>query len=397
MPNKRRERFFLYGYYGQGNLGDDLLLRATIEGIRRICPNASFVIRNEGHVAGLDAFDCSIETTGIDRILADQSRTKFQRLVETLAAYRRCLRGCDWFVFGGGTLFHERRSIAPLMLLVAICVLARVEGLRIVALGVGVAQLKSRAGRLALRIIVFMCELFAVRDAAAVAECAKAGVAARVQLTGDLAFTLASELAGHGCRKAACSFGRRLGLSVYPPALQDGPAGGAAFQALTSALTMMLARGWQVTLLAFHENPEQTGGGQFDRDLLTKLAAGVPPEHQELISQHTFSTDVTQIRSLFSDIDLHCGMRYHGHVLAVIFELPFVGISADNKIDAICGRFGMPVFAVDRLAGDVLLEAIESSRSRVVDVALREGCIAAAQKNFSELSQLMVRRNASRL
>ncbi len=65
-----------------------------------------------------------------------------------------------------------------------ICVLARLQGVRIVALGVGVAELQSGAGRWLLRRIVGMSELFLVRDEAALNQCA--GTKAR--LTSDLVF-----------------------------------------------------------------------------------------------------------------------------------------------------------------------------------------------------------------
>ena len=87
--------FFLSGYYGQGNLGDDLLLRATIEGICRISPAPRFVIRNEGDVALLKGAAVPVELTGIDRIASDQTKSKVRRLVSTLAAYRRHLRQCE--------------------------------------------------------------------------------------------------------------------------------------------------------------------------------------------------------------------------------------------------------------------------------------------------------------
>jgi polysaccharide pyruvyl transferase WcaK-like protein len=38
-------QFFISGFYGQNNLGDDLLMRATIEGIRKICSDAVIVVR----------------------------------------------------------------------------------------------------------------------------------------------------------------------------------------------------------------------------------------------------------------------------------------------------------------------------------------------------------------
>src|SRR5882724_4785407 len=109
-------RFFLYGYYGQGNLGDDLLLRACVLGIVGVCPDARFVVRAGKSATGLDTLCVPFEVAEIDEILADQSRSKIGRLISALAAYRRYLRNCDWFIFGGGTLFHERSSPQPLIL-----------------------------------------------------------------------------------------------------------------------------------------------------------------------------------------------------------------------------------------------------------------------------------------
>src|SRR5712671_2418877 len=103
-------RFFHFGYFGQGNLGDDLLLRATVEGIQQLQPTAEFVVRNESEVAGVAMMGAPIELTYIDRILADRKRSKVVRLIKTLSAYSAHFRRCQWLVFSGGTLFHERTS-----------------------------------------------------------------------------------------------------------------------------------------------------------------------------------------------------------------------------------------------------------------------------------------------
>ncbi len=385
MHSVSDEGFFLFGFYGQGNLGDDLLLRATIEGIRRIRPQATFVIRNEGPVRGLEVFGGAIELTGIDRILADQSKSKARRLVEVLLAYRRYLSSCHWFVFGGGTVFHERSSAAPLLLTLMICVLARAMGLQIAALGVGISDLRSAPARFALWAIVSMSALFAVRDDAALAECVKARASKRVKLTGDLAFTLAPLLTGRG-ERVETRAGRCVGFSVYPSALLNG--GARAFAIIQSALKMLLERGWRVSLLAFHDDPEKANGRQ-DTDVLARLMEGFSQDQQSRVSLQIVQANSGQISRVFSEIDVHCGMRFHGHVLAAIFGIPFVGISTDNKIDAICRLFGMPVFGADRIVADRLVDAVEHTSSRKVEVSLREACISGAEQNFSEFARLL--------
>ncbi|EKS36378.1 polysaccharide pyruvyl transferase family protein [Afipia broomeae] len=387
MSSVSDEHFFLFGFYGQSNLGDDLLLRATVEGIRRIRPRATFIIRNEGPVGGLDDFGEAVELTGIDRLLADQSKSKARRLVETLLAYRQYFSRCHWFVFGGGTVFHERSSAAPLLLILMICTLARVMGLRIAALGVGISELKSAPARIALRLIISMSALFAVRDKAAFTECAKAGASKRVKLTSDLAFTFAPALAESG-GKAESRTGPHIGFSVYPPALVSGAAAPSSMLAVRDALSALLDRGWTVSLLAFHDDPEKANGCQ-DKDVLTRLMESFSPEQKLLVSQRVLRADSGEIRRLFSEINVHCGMRFHGHVLAAMFSVPFVGISTDNKTASICRLFGMPVVSADHLVARDLLEAIEQADSMKVDVSLREACIAGAEQNFFEFARLL--------
>jgi polysaccharide pyruvyl transferase WcaK-like protein len=104
----------------------------------------------------------------------------------TLAAYSRHLKKCDWFVFGGGTVFHN--ATLPMLLTLSICAIARLMGVRIAAIGVGVSDLPSPIARVALRGIVGMSDLFAVRDDRALWQCKKAK--ANAVLTSDLAFSL---------------------------------------------------------------------------------------------------------------------------------------------------------------------------------------------------------------
>lgn len=386
MPVASESRFFLYGYYGQGNLGDDLLLRAAIEGIRKISPDASFVIRNEGHIDGLEAYAGIVTLTGVDKILSDQARPKWQRVYEVMTAYRRHFRECRWFVFGGGTVFHERRSIVPLALLLATCLLARFTGLRIAALGVGVSELRSGLGRAMLHTIIRLSDLFAVRDHAALAECRKAAAGDRVTLTGDLVFTLAPLLSNHNSVGGEIGDGKTLGLTVYPPALNEK--GSPAFRAIWGALGYLIGQGWKISLLAFHEDPEKPGA-MSDRSSLVQLIEGLPSDQKACVSLQIASADAGQCEKLFSGLDVVCGMRFHGHVLAAIYGVPFVGISVDNKIDAICRFFGMPVFHSAELRAEALADAIKNTYALQFDLMRRASCIASAERNFTEFARLI--------
>jgi len=387
MARDLANRFFLYGYYGQENLGDDLLLFSTITGICEICPGAGFMVRSGGPIRGLDKIEASVEPVNVDNILADQSKGKVRRAVETLLAYRRCFRKCSWLIFGGGTVFHERKSVAPLVLLALICLLARLMGLKVAALGVGVAELKSPLGRFALRVIVMTSELFAVRDNLAYAECEKACSGQRVMLTGDLVFGLKPQL--HlGARDAIpppVSPARHVALSINPWLLHDVAESQKQFEILAEAVSILAGRGWSVSLLAFHNADD----GASDHNLLDVIRTSIPADRKSLVREFVLAPDADTLTDVFSSIDVHCGMRFHGHVLAAMYEKRFVGISADNKIDAICRLFGMPVLPLGAFDADGLIDAIDSALGLKIDTKVLEMSVLNARRNFTALSSFV--------
>ena len=386
MASIRNERFFLFGFYGQDNVGDDLLLQATIAGVRGVCANASFVVRNGGPIKGIESYGDEVVLTGVDRILSDQSRSKLARGVEALKSYRRHFRTCGWLIFGGGTVFHDRSSALPLAFTVLICAMARMMGLRVVAIGVGISKLRSAAGKVLLRSIIQMSDLFAVRDEQAFEECIKVGVSHRVERTADLAFALShvlTETYRHSVNKAKPT----VGFSIYPPVFLDPAHGPARLDVFRRVLSTFLARGWAVSLLAFHGDPAASET-KHDRGIFDKVTQAIPAELKSGIRFYALTADRKTLAEVYGDLDLHCGMRFHGHVLAAIFGLPFVGIAIDNKINGICEFFEMPVVELKDFSEQAVIASIDKALRYAIDRQQDEKVIAKAMRNFSLLSEL---------
>lgn len=372
--------FFLSGFYGQGNLGDDLLLRAAIEGLKRVGPVRRFIVRNENDIPWVTHLPVQVALTGIDQIAADQTKSKLHRLASMLLAYQRSFRECDWLVFGGGTVFHERFSIVPLFTTFLICLLARAMGVRVAALGVGIATLQSWAGRALLRLIILLSDLFTVRDDAAMAECVKARAGNSVLLTSDLVFTMGQQLrAGSGSIRRPDDT-VVVGVSVYSPALLDASDGDRVTRVISEGLQIILARGWRVALLEFHHRVAD-GDVRLDSAAFAKLTGTLPDQYLSQVTKVTLdASDMAAVAQTFAGIDLHCGMRFHGHVLSAIFSKPFFGISTDNKTDSICRFFGMPVIPIESLSPANMVEAIGAS----IGTSFKPAKLAACEKNSGE-------------
>jgi polysaccharide pyruvyl transferase WcaK-like protein len=379
----------LYGYYGYGNLGDDLLLQAAISGIRRHYPNARFRLRNLGPISGIEN-DRGITLTNIERI-AESDAPKPLRLARYLAAVWRALDGCRWLAFGGGTVFHERpskpslgRSIPVSLFLIACwCGLARLRNVRIVAMGVGVDEIRSLAGRALLRFILATASDFAVRDAASLAECRQINARAPLRLTADLAYGLADELRGATAdRKAGGP--PTVAITVAPHDAQEVLAG------LRQAIGGLIDRGWRVVLLPFQISPDGTApGGEAPDDAawLQKLFDSLSPAQRGAVELRAIAADAASIAAAFRGLDVLCGMRYHGHVIASMIGLPFVGLADDRKIAEICRVFGQPMLSLKGATGDALVQAVLAAEGHAPAAALVDACARAASRNFDAFAE----------
>ncbi len=371
MPSQRRS-VLLYGYFGAGNLGDDLLLAVTLGALRPMLPQARFFVRDHGDTAPLRALDPDITLTGSEIILADKTVSRPVRLARYLRAYWHAFGQCQWFVFAGGTLFHERGTLVSLVLQWMICVLARLRGVRIAALGVGVAELDSGTARWLLRRIVGMSELFLVRDEAALDQCA--GTTAR--LTSDLVF------AWDALKLVPPAAQSRIGLTVYPPACM-GPAGAHVRAALAGAIRGWQAAGHKVVYLVC----QRSGAAPGDDDIFRQLDAELGPG-AHAIETRTLAADATTVAQQLGDLSAICGMRFHALVLAAMLGRPFVGLAHDNKISEICRTFTMPCHGVDELSAGELVSTFNSIRHRVPDSLLVQRARQLAQENFRAFAAL---------
>src|SRR4029078_8865561 len=99
--NARRTGVLLSGYYGCGNLGDDLLLTVAVEELRPLLPGARFLLRDHG--AELPALGRDVIPTGVATILDDQTHSRLYRLTKFARCIAGLLRQCRWLIFGGGT------------------------------------------------------------------------------------------------------------------------------------------------------------------------------------------------------------------------------------------------------------------------------------------------------
>jgi len=383
-----RDGVYLYGYYGQGNLGDDLLLASALRMIRAIRPSADVFVHCHDPQRLPRLGDERIVPVAASARLADRSLTRAARLL----AYRSDLSGafkrCDAFVFGGGTVFQETGSPISLMIIAATVAMARRRGLTVAAIGAGVGRIESWAGRASMRAVLARASLFCPRDEASEAACRALSPGAALRRTGDLVYALeAQQRQG----QAAPNRGRRgLALSLQPSVtMGSGPAASGARAAQRALVEAHVMRAEPCLLLAF-ETKLAGADGRDDRDAWRAIVGDILAAHPGLVELRTPGS-AAEAAAIMGSVRLHAGMRYHGHVLAALAGAPFLGLAHDPKVEAVCRSFAMPCFDVARAEPAAVLAAADSASERRIDAAALAGLRAESALNLDALREALTR------
>lgn len=374
------DKAFLYGYYGTNNLGDDLLLSAVIRNLKEM--SADILLSVRCLEVPLHIHDAQVTFVQIEKVMTNQRLSKIRRLAKYVVGAWRSLYGCQIFVFGGGTLFHsQKNSYVNLLFILMWVIVARLRGARVYALGVGVATLGTWFARMIQRLIINLSEDFAVRDKSSRLNCGyPRALEAKVRQTSDLIFAETSyRSAGSDRQNSTRVLGVTLAASDFDLRQKKCQT---TLRALAEAITCLTRDGWEVHFLSFQE---PIGASELsDLALFTELrmlCPEIPVQHKKLVP------DPALIAEQYAKLSLIVGMRFHGHVLAAMQSVPFVGVSDDGKVADLCAAFNMPNFRIGGVTSEVLINAIVQTQATRPGVCVLDELASQASSNYASLRQ----------
>jgi polysaccharide pyruvyl transferase WcaK-like protein len=373
-----RNGIYLYGYYGQGNLGDDLLMVSAVRMIRAVRPEAPVFVHcdDPARLPGLN--DPLFVPVPANARLADINLWRPARLKAYFAYLRKAFSRSDALVFGGGTVFQDSASPVSLLIIAATVMLAKRMGLKVIAIGSGVGQLRTAAGRIAMQAILNRADVFCVRDDASLAVCLSIAPKANLRQTADLVYALEVPPALTAMRNG-------IVLSIQPSitSCEDKP-GQNARNALRGIMKAAVQRGETCTLLAF-ETKLPGHGGKDDRDAWDDIAGDLLAAHPALIRSRALAGSIGDVTRTLAGARVHYGMRYHGHVLAAVAGTPFAGLAHDVKVKAVCQSFGMPCLDVSEATPEQAVRDLEAAAGQVLRGTVLETLRASAKRNIDAL------------
>ena len=310
QKEKTRGGVLLCGYYGFGNMGDELMLESAVKRAERSGCNVSALAR-------------------LRKNSSFRSRVKFISRSSPLAVMR-AIRNADTVVFGGGTLLQNHTSRRSLLYYVAILRYAQRCGKRVELWANGIGNIRGDRSRRAVARVLGKCNLVGVRDGASmerVRELARefSTEISNVTFEEDLAFD--PILYSDATSRTADVF-LRLGLDKSQRFV---------------VFSLMGAADKTVRRRVFEYAKELSEQG------MTLVFAVMYPRQDLALSRKfaarlggilAYPLGAQDLVALMRGAEVVFGMRYHALLLARVAGAHFVGIGDDDKIKSFCAEYG---------------------------------------------------------
>jgi len=335
---KRRYEIALCGYYGFGNLGDELLAKAAVS-LAEECgtPRDRLVVLS----GNPDVTKKSLGTEAVDRWSP-------LKVLEALKASRSLL-------LGGGGLFQDSTSVRSAFYYWGVVRLAGFARCRPWCFGQSVGPFRSRTAQALARAALSRCEERVVRDRSSLGMLERWGLEAR--LAPDLVFSL--NIGGE-------------------PLLKGGKTVLVNFRPWKSGLAESLAKA--LGEYGRRENVELRGIALADEDavLMSEL------DKEGLLDL----AGIERIRSLEdwsrvrrTECSGAVGMRLHFCILSVLAGLPLLGVPYDPKVAGLAEVVGFPLWK----PGDPIVLDEPTYVSRIPE--LRESAGKAFRDTYFSLGE----------
>lgn len=320
INGKRYPTVVISGYYGFGNVGDELILASIIHNLRQLREWRIFVLSANPE-----------ETTSLYNV---RSVNRW-----SLKDILRVLRKADLFISGGGTLFQDMTSSLSLYYYLGLIDLAKTMHKKVMVYGQGIGPINKWFNRLLINHILNNVELITIRDEDSLTELKRLGISRpRIVLTADPVFSYV-DVRTHLSKMRR---ERRIGISIrrWPKVLDLPCVIAKAGDELIDSL------GVKIDFFAFHPD---------DEDLCYEVIGMMNRKAQILKESNPF-----EFSNLINQVDLLLGMRLHALILAATNYVPMVGIGYDPKVNSLLRFIGQRLIGpVESLTVRELVHIIE--------------------------------------
>lgn len=338
-------KYCLFGYYGQGNAGDEAILASIVSGLTE-------------HEISLTVYSAQPHLTS--RLHQVESCVVFSRKwlrlaksilradrISTLRAVWRFIKA-DVVVIGGGGLFFDTPETNKwLYEYVSLIKLAKRLGKKVAIVGVSVGPLHHKDSEDGVRSAFEQSDLITVRDLMSQELLVSCGVSkTKIHVVPDLVFALPpceSERAV-SILKEETGFGPENLVVVTPCAYNLDVVGWLdSYRALVNELT--LALNYSVVLV-----PMQCVGGKDDLYAAKQIVAGIETAARPRVGVISDNHSPMEIQGVISLAKFVFSERLHGTIMAANTGRPFMSLVYMPKVAGVLNMLGKSEFGVSMSA-----------------------------------------------
>lgn len=367
-------KYFIYGYYGFGNYGDELLLKTILEKISLVDPQPTFYIRCKEEISHLKTKN--IEFLDIDKVFYEKGSPLKKALLFLREGYR-IIKKMDYFIIGGGTLFIDKGEVnKSIILLYMLVKYAQLKKKKIILLGIASDIIANPIT------LYFMKKIFLIADFTAAREIylfnyLKYFKIEKCLLAKDLVFCN-DELLSLSTKTLSINKDiKTIGINFidYFGTLEVDEELNTLFISRVNNFINKYKNNYKFVYLSM-----QDGIGQQDDKIYNQL--------DEKIDYHLFK-DLKDIEKFASEIDCVITMRYHLAILSAIFMKKCFVINHELKMSSVSLDFNYPSVNIYEFIDNSdldILELLKNSNPTITPETLKQ-FYKMAKINFTWLNE----------
>lgn len=319
------------GYYGFENSGDDAILLAILDNLRKYKSDVKILVLSKKpeetkRIYGVDTAD----------------RFNFNEVL-------KAMKNSKVFLNGGGNLIQDESSTRSLMYYLATIYMAKKLGLKVMLYSNGIGAITKKLNRLITSLVINKADIITLREEISLHEIESLNIQKpKVMVTADPAFTLLP------CEiQEASSILEKEGIERHKPligiSIRKWKNHEHYLKEIAKAADYMQeAYDVQPVLIPMH----------YPHDVEISSTLSSMMKHKPYIIKNKYT--VPQTLGIISSMDMILGMRLHALIYGVSLQVPVIGLIYDPKVEGFLKYANQPSAGyVENLSCDKLIHTID--------------------------------------
>jgi polysaccharide pyruvyl transferase WcaK-like protein len=312
QANSQNKSFFIFGYFGWSNAGDDAIGYSVLNELFQRYPNANFVITCQDHYF-IDFLNKKIRYLKIFPVKFDIF-TLLKEIVQN-----------QHFIITGGTHFHDQdniqfRRLKIMIGFIFLTCFAKIFKKSPILLGHGIGPISHIWSKIMLKMILFNCKQIFVRDNDSYELLKQIGFEEKSILGFDCGAILANKISSHQQNQTKYKI---LGISllpVYSIYTKDPEKDLLSELYYSRCFNSILTKNHSIRLRLF---AFRSGNYHSDIEHLMRIMQRIDLNSQK-IDIVVYDGDIFKILNKINECDYFIGMRYHASLFAYLMGKPLI-------------------------------------------------------------------------